>query len=166
MSNLLDQSFEEVLKQYDNMIHYHIHKLHINDPEQEFYQEGCITLWEAYQTHDPSRGTFRQLANYKIHHRFIDLIRKHSKAAENEKNYVDQHATVEDNSTYDYPEDCYFWNAIQDELTEKQWKWMKYYIIEGFSYAEIAKKENTTIDAVKNWGREAKKKLKWLVVIE
>ncbi|MFG6114903.1 sigma-70 family RNA polymerase sigma factor [Halobacillus sp. MO56] len=164
MSKPLDQSFEEILEQYDNMIHYHIHKLHINDPEQEFYQEGCIALWEAYQTFDPERGTFRQLANYKIHHRFIDLIRKYSKAAENEKNYVDQHANIEDNSTYDEPEDYYLWNRLRNELTEKQWKWVKYFILEDLSYAAIAKKENTTVDAVKNWGREARKKLKLMFV--
>ncbi|WP_028783931.1 sigma-70 family RNA polymerase sigma factor [Thalassobacillus devorans] len=164
MSKQLDQPFEEILKQYDNMIHYHIHKLHINDPEQEFYQEGCIALWEAYQSFDPERGAFRQLANYKIHHRFIDLIRKHSKAAENEKNYVDQHANLEDNSTYDQPEDYYLWNRLKNELTEKQWKWVKYFIVEDLPYAVIAKKENTTVDAVKNWGREAKKKLKLMFV--
>lgn len=164
MSNLLYQPFEEVLEQYDNMIHYHINKLHIKDSEGEFYQEGCIALWEAYRTFDPDRGSFRQLANYKIHHRFIDLIRKNSKSAEKEKNYIEDHSTLECNSTYDQPEDYYLWKRLQEELTEKQWKWVNSFIIEDLSYAAIAKKEDTTVDAVKNWGREAKKKLKLMFV--
>lgn len=153
------------MNQYEKMIHYHICRLRISDPEQEFFQEGAIALWEAYESFDPAKGAFAQFANYKIRNRFIDLIRKNSNAAEKQKEYVERHSTIEFNSTYDQPEDYLLWRQLRDSLTPNQWKYLQLHIIEDLPLAVIAKIEGTTIDAVKSWGKQAKKKARRLKIL-
>ena len=51
-----DLSFEEIMKQNERRVHYHIHKLQVNDPHQEFYQEGLVAIEDAYETHQPDLG--------------------------------------------------------------------------------------------------------------
>lgn len=45
-------------------------------------------------------------------------------------------------------------------LTANQWKWVRYYIVDDMAIKDIASHENTTADAVKSWGRQARAKLR------
>ncbi|WP_255695068.1 hypothetical protein [Virgibacillus salidurans] len=37
-------TLEDIFKQNEKRIHYHIHKLNIRDPHQEFYTEGLVAM--------------------------------------------------------------------------------------------------------------------------
>ncbi|WP_156290976.1 sigma factor-like helix-turn-helix DNA-binding protein [Oceanobacillus salinisoli] len=52
------------------------------------------------------------------------------------------------------------WERVFSLLTEKQRKWVYYHIIRDMSLKEIAKLENTSVEAVKDWGKQAKRKLR------
>ncbi len=156
-----DLQFEMVYETYKKMIHHLIHKYNIQDPQGEFFQEGVIALWNAYQKYG-DRDTFGKLAYITIRSRIIDLIRK--------KNRLNTHETateIANESSYresgleDF--DPYFWDSVQQTLTSRQWIFVQRKIIEGRTYQDIAALEQTTIDAVKGWGKEVKKKLRPLL---
>ncbi len=167
-------TFEEIFKQNERRIHYQIHKMHIRDPHQEFFQEGLVALWNAYETYQPDKGPMATYFNYMIRNRLIDRIRRDTR-----QNEIHQEAAHEQRTQYtdgnyhrgtegsrpivaDQPlplKDSSLWGNLQSQLTDKQWKWVYYVIIQEMPYKTIAEQENTTVDAVKNWGREVKKKI-------
>ncbi|WP_404821762.1 sigma factor-like helix-turn-helix DNA-binding protein [Oceanobacillus halotolerans] len=51
------------------------------------------------------------------------------------------------------------WTELQSQLTKNQWKWVDSFIRQNLSIKEIANQEGVSIDAVKSWGRQARKKL-------
>lgn len=165
-------SFEEIFEQNERRIHYHLHKLNIHDPHKEYYQEGLIAMWTAHKNYQPDRGPLSSYFNFIIHRRLIDLIRKESLRSQREvlaasedeagfetevyKNAKDQLTVAEDFNTHD----DYLWKQIKKVLTEKQWKWVQHYVIEDKSIKEIAEQEGVSIEAVKGWAKEARRKLR------
>ncbi|PAV28371.1 hypothetical protein CIL05_17210 [Virgibacillus profundi] len=159
-------TFEEIYKQNKQRIHYHIHQLNIHDPHKEYYVEGLTALWHAYKRYDPNKGPMGTYFNYIIRYRLIDRIRKQSLEQTQLKNYLLAYSVSEgvDHSSNTPLRELLLENPvlrtkIKSHLTEKQWKWLYYTIIQDMSYKAIAAKENTTLDVVKGWGREARKKL-------
>ncbi|TFB22917.1 sigma-70 family RNA polymerase sigma factor [Filobacillus milosensis] len=157
---LQDQTndFSEVLNQYESMIYHLIHKLNIQDRDGEFYQTGLVALWESYRKYY-GRDTFSKITFITIKSRMIDLIRKRSRIIEREAmgEFMKEDAEY-DSSIENY--DPEFWNVVRASLSEKQWTFVKKRIIQGKSLKEIAYEEDTTIDAVKGWGKEVKRKLR------
>ncbi|WP_249870525.1 sigma-70 family RNA polymerase sigma factor [Oceanobacillus saliphilus] len=167
-------TFEEIFKQNERRIHYHLHKLNIRDPHREFYQEGAIAMWNAYENYQPDKGPLNTYFNFIIRRRLIDLIRKESKRQEKEilapkdeeaafENSVYQ--TNESSSTHvdnfkDIIEDEQIWQHVMELLSGKQWKWVEGYIIADKSLKEIAEQEGVSVEAVKSWGKEARKKMR------
>lgn len=166
-------TFEEIFKQNENRIHYHIHKLRIRDPHNEFYVEGLFALWLAYKNYQPDKGPLSTYFNYVIRNRMIDMIRKKARdqkineaCLQNEsiEKQDGNHSTIS-NGPLVTPKDIEVadsevWEEVKNLLTSNQWKWVDYYIIQGLSQKEIAGLEGVSIDAVKSWSREAKKKLR------
>lgn len=64
-----------------------------------------------------------------------------------------------DSSGVTLPYDA-FWNSVKSMLTENQWKWVQFYLIDGIPLQEIAQQEGVSEDAVKSWGRQTRRKLK------
>ena len=170
-----DFSFEDIFKENERRIHYHINRLRINDPHEEFFQEGLYALWSAYREYSPNKGPMSTYFNFIIRNRLIDLVRRDSRTIINEERAV-RHSIVKlsagnrqtriSNATplpcpanMDVQEDTKLWQTVRSKLTERQWKWVYYYIIKRWSLKEIADKEDTTVAAVKGWRREACKKL-------
>ncbi|MDC3411833.1 sigma-70 family RNA polymerase sigma factor [Aquibacillus sp. 3ASR75-11] len=166
MNKAIDKPFCEVAKQNERRIHYHIHKLGIFDPHQEYYQEGLYALWNAYCTYQPEKGSFSTYLNYSIRNRLIDLLRKNIRQIEKDTLVIDYQISNYESYAIDTLEDPLFWEEIKSLLTIKQWKWVYYHIILDLPIKAIAQKENTTVDAVKNWGREVRKKLGTNLIIE
>ncbi|QKY70206.1 sigma-70 family RNA polymerase sigma factor [Lentibacillus sp. CBA3610] len=69
-------TFEEIFNQNERRIYYYIHRLNIQDPHQEFYQEGLVAMWNAYEKYRPEKGPMATYFNYIIRNRMIDLMRK------------------------------------------------------------------------------------------
>jgi RNA polymerase sigma factor (sigma-70 family) len=172
-------TFEEIFKQNERRIHFYIHKMNVRDPHQEFYQEGIVAMWNAYETYQPDKGPLSTYFNYTIRNRMIDLMRKRNRDQEKQALSIEgQKTALGDGHSYSkgqvsYPlmsgtdivlENPDFWKEIRAQLSDNQWKWVKHFIIEGMKLKEIAAQEGVTVDAVKSWAREAKRKLRGKMV--
>jgi RNA polymerase sigma factor (sigma-70 family) len=168
-----DFTFEEIFKQNENRIHYHIHKLGIRDTHREFYMEGMFALWQAYMKYQPEKGPMSTYFNYIIRNRLIDMLRKEVRTVEKDELVRQEQirqtetgnrilrtgvtlmeldgVTLEDNSLIE---------KISSIMTEKQMKYVIGFIVNGMSIREIAEQEGVTEDIVKGWGREARRKLR------
>jgi RNA polymerase sigma factor (sigma-70 family) len=166
-------TFEEIFKQNEKRIYYHMHKLGIHDPFGDFYSEGLYAMWNAYQKYEPDKGPLATYFNYTIRNRLVDLIRKKTTDEQNKENYVEiEILTSYDGNKYGdtkmplmdssgiQMKDEKSWEHVFSQLTEKQRKWVHYFIIRDMSLKEIAEQENVSVEAVKDWGKQAKKKLK------
>src|SRR5699024_239813 len=59
--------------------HYYIHRLRVNDTHQEFFQEGLVAMWHAYEKYQPDKRALSTYFNYTIRHWLIDLLQKKAK---------------------------------------------------------------------------------------
>ncbi|WP_156290681.1 sigma-70 family RNA polymerase sigma factor [Oceanobacillus salinisoli] len=166
-------TFEEIFKQNENRIHFHIHQLGIRDPAREFYTEGLYAMWLAYKKYEPEKGPLSTYFNYTIRNRLIDLLRKKLTDEQQQDDYIQKEKSTLSNGNHygdsklpvmDWSdikvEDEKLWEQAFSKLSEKQRKWVYYYIIRDMSLKEIAKQEGTSVEAVKDWGKQARKKLK------
>ncbi|WP_404455351.1 sigma-70 family RNA polymerase sigma factor [Virgibacillus necropolis] len=167
-------SFDEIVKQNERRIHYYIHKLNLRDPHKEYFYEGLFAMWNAYENYQPDKGPLATYFNYSIRNRLIDQMRKQKRIENVEKSYIKvQREKLEDGNYYirsetSYPimiaENSPDYNDLLERgkslLSDSQRKWLQLYIVEGKSIKEIAEQEGVTCDAVKGWGREARKKLR------
>lgn len=155
-------SFEQLVKQYEPMIHKIIRLLHIYKNEDEFFQIGAIALWEASVRFDVEKGNFTSYAFSYIKGKILTELTK---------------ARVQEERSI-YPKEE-FWELIEDEyceqpfelkqiltycesLTENQKKWVLYTVFDGLSITEIARKEGVSPSAVKAWRKGAKERLRCL----
>ncbi|APC49605.1 hypothetical protein BME96_16020 [Virgibacillus halodenitrificans] len=158
-------TFEQIYQQNKRRIHYQIHRLNIDDPHQEFFQEGLTAMWHAYEKYDPDKGPMATYFNYTIRNRLLDELRK-QKREQDKQHTLPIHPQQEPQTPHhtaaltdlllDNHQLC---NKLKSYLTEKQWKWLKYAILQDMPYKDIAIQESTTTEAVKSWGRQARKKL-------
>src|SRR5699024_7680222 len=138
----MEQSFEQFFKANERRIHFHIHRLGIPaNLHDEFYTEGIVALWKAYQEMDASKGNPGTFLNYRIRFRLIDLIRKKKREEANEETFM-QHSNTEmtngarhrhsNTPLVEIPDipvsDAALWHNIRQRLTTNQWKWVYYFI--------------------------------------
>ncbi|QHS23754.1 sigma-70 family RNA polymerase sigma factor [Virgibacillus sp. MSP4-1] len=161
----VQEEFSHVLEEYERIIFHFIHKYGIRDPENEFYQEGVIALWKAYKDYDPAKGKFSTYAYFLIQKTFLTLIRKSNRQTEKDQYYIEVKSKdfQEVAEELDTGFDPYLYEQIKQVLTDNQMKWFQRFVLEDLSIKEIAEKEKVTIDAVKNWGRLAKPKVRELL---
>ncbi|MUK87497.1 sigma-70 family RNA polymerase sigma factor [Ornithinibacillus sp. L9] len=172
-------SFEEIFKQNERRIHFYIHKLGLHDPHREYYVEGIYAMWIAYKKYQPDKGPLSTYFNYTIRNRLIDMLRKKERETHHKEKIVQEEITKIDNGNRDGKsnipivetagitlEDEGLWDELQARLTKNQMKWVYYHIVIGMKLNEIAEQEDVSLNAVKSWGREARKKLKDIGRIE
>ncbi|WP_240468670.1 sigma-70 family RNA polymerase sigma factor [Gracilibacillus sp. YIM 98692] len=156
--------FDEVLEKHERIIFHLIHKYGIRDADGEFYQEGCIALWRAWEEHDASLSRFSTYAYYAVSRTFLDKIRKDNRKLEQYRDWM-QRMRVDDAVREDVlGMDERVLAEIRKVLTERQWVWFEQYVLRERSLPEIAESEGVSVHAVKNWGRLAREKLKRLLV--
>ena len=171
----MEKNFTHFFSQHEGRIRYQIHRIGITGEwYEEFYQEGLIGLWNAYKNYDNSRGEIGTYLNYKIRFCLMDLLRRKLKTKEKADQALEQMiAVISDGNIHkgtekqliqftdiSIKENETFWKEVRSHLTEKQWKWVKYFIIAELSVKEIMELENVSADTIKNWGRLAKNNLK------
>ncbi len=170
----MDQDFDVFFKANERRVHFQIHRLGITGEwYEEFYTEGIVALWQAYKEFDESKGQIGTFLNYRIRFRLIDLVRKKSREREVFKDIKQEESIRNDNGNRHRGtgkpvvnvseivlEDETFWEEIRSQLTDNQWKWVRYFIIADLTVKEIMELENVTADAVKGWGRAVRKKLR------
>ncbi|API93292.1 hypothetical protein J32TS6_11130 [Virgibacillus pantothenticus] len=168
-------TFEEIVKQNERRIYYQLHKLNIRDPHQEFYQEGLVAMWNAYETYQPDKGPMATYFNYTIRNRLIDLIRKKGKEQERLNAYIAiQKNMGTSGNYYKTGSQRQFVQPLtgqemdiepiieqaQQLLSRNQLKWFQQFLLQERSIKSISEQEGVSEDAVKSWGREARKKLR------
>lgn len=170
----LDQELNTLLLQHERRIHFYMHRLHIQKEHyDDFYAEGMIALWKGLEDYDESRGEIGTFLNHRIRFRLIDLQRKNILDIQKNNEAMDIHKHEKDpGNTVGTTnqmlicikgvqlKDEHFWSDLQNRLSENQWKWIRYFVIDGLSIKEIMKLENVSEGAVKSWGREVRKKLR------
>jgi|SRR5699024_3337912 len=94
-------TFEDVFKQNERRIYYHLHRLQVSDPHQAYCQEGLVAMWDAYRQYKPDKGPMATYFNYMIRNRLIDLIRKETKEKEKQEMFLQKHRPeLEDRNYY------------------------------------------------------------------
>jgi len=166
--------FELFFRQHEGRVHHQIRRLGVSgDWYDEFYAEGMVALWEGYREFDAQRGNIGTFLNYKIRFRLLDLLRKKLREEKRVEQVVERkgeelHAgnrhrasglPLVDVRGVEVGDD-HFWREVRSRLSEKQWKWVEYFIIADLSVKEIMELEGVSADAVKSWGREVRRKLR------
>jgi RNA polymerase sigma factor (sigma-70 family) len=153
--------FNRVIEEENWLIHYCMKQLQIYKQHDEYYQEGLIGLWEAYERFDESRGVaFRTFAWRTIRGKLLTLLRK-------SKSYDDRQATLTE-AIIEITEDLQSAIPLEleilmgycDELTEAQKKWVFLHFFDGMGANQIASEENVSIETVKSWRRYALQKIR------
>lgn len=169
-----NENFDQFFREHEARIHFQIRRLRI--PEylyEEFYSVGLVALWNGYENFKPGKGNIGTYLNYQIRFRLIDHLRKSVRDDEKVEMYR-QHALTELFDGNHFRKDRLplisstglplsnepFWEEVRRHLTEKQWKWVKYFIIADLSIKEIAEIEGVAPSAVKSWGQEVRRKLR------
>jgi RNA polymerase sigma factor (sigma-70 family) len=145
----------------------------VRDPHQEFYQEGLVAMWHAYEKHEPDKGPLATYFNFTIRNRLIDLIRKQTRKQKGDAQVIRQEKKTLGNgnkacrTNMPIPDctgipvrDPEIWQSVKGLLTENQWKWVYGSLILDMPVKEIAAREGVSPDSVKSWGRQARKKLR------
>ncbi len=167
-------SYESFLQAQERRIYYHIHQLRIPYAyHEEFYAEGMVILWQAYEAFDPEQGELNAFLNARLRLRFIDLIRRNTRRQEVEReaevaitNLIATGNKIKRSNqhlldvTGIYIFDASLFHEIRNKLTQRQWKWLYSYVIEGYKLREIAERENVELEAVKGWAKAARAKLR------
>jgi RNA polymerase sigma factor (sigma-70 family) len=153
------ESFDQLAKQYEPMIHKIIRSLNIYKNKQEFFHNGLIGLWEASETFDPSKGEFTNYAYTYIKGRILNELNKMNRHLDQTVSPKEEYwETIEEQNPVIPLETEILLSYCQD-LSEKETKWVIYTCVEFLSVREIAKKENVSVSAVKQWRNGAKRKL-------
>ncbi|EIJ80459.1 RNA polymerase factor sigma-70 [Bacillus methanolicus PB1] len=154
------ESFEQLARQYEPMIHKLIFTLNIYKNKEEFYQLGLISLWEARRRFNPEKGNFTNYAFTYIKGKFLTELTRENK--HEERNIYPKEEFwefLEDPFTED-PFEVNLLLSYCESLTPNQTKWVLYTFLDGLTIKEIAEKENVSVSAVKNWRKGAREKLR------
>lgn len=130
----MDKDFDAFFKANERRIHYQIHRLGIrNEWYEEFYSEGILALWKAYQEYDEVKGDIGTFINYRIRYCLIYLLRKKIRQQEQEEKIIYEETVRQVNGNTKRStgiplvdakgievKDSAFWEEVRSILTEKQ----------------------------------------------
>ena len=154
------ESFDELVVQYQPMIHKIIQSLHIYKDKDEFYQTGLIGLWEATQSFDQRKGSFSNYAYTYMKGKILFQMNQNnqwkSKLIHPQGEFLD---SMEGHESPLYLEKETI-NTYCEGLTKKEAIWVIAHSIHQLSIKEIAERENVSVSAVKQWKSGAIRKLK------
>jgi RNA polymerase sigma factor (sigma-70 family) len=159
------ESFDELVVQYQPMIHKIMVSLHIYKNQQEFYQTGLIALWEASQSFDEQKGSFSNYAYTFIKGKMLTEMSQNN-------HYKERNILPQEEDFWDRMEGQESPLFLEKEtiqsycngLTEREATWVIESYINEQSIKEIAERQRVTLSAVKQWKLGALRKLKEKVV--
>lgn len=146
--------FEQLAANYSKMIYSIIHSLRIYKNQDEFYQIGLISLWEASQQYDEQKGALPAYLRKCIRGKLLNALRddeiwnQRNSCSEicEHRGYIDRTLEKEILLSHFY------------RLTEKQTKWVMLRYYYGLSKRDIAEIEKVPLRKVRSWGELAMKK--------
>jgi RNA polymerase sigma factor (sigma-70 family) len=153
------ESFDELVEQYQPMIHKIIQSLHIYRNQDEFYQTGLIGLWEASQSYNERKGRF---SNYAYSYMKGKMLTQMNRDNQYQGKYIlskkEAWENIEDQESLYLEKETF--QTYCDGLTEKEATWVIASSIEQLTIKEIAEREKVSLSAVKRWRSGAIRKLK------
>jgi DNA-directed RNA polymerase len=155
--------YDQLHNQFKPMIFHIIKKLDIHRNRQEFYQIGCIALWEASLRYEEDKGEFKSFAYSYIIGRMKTKLSKERKLKEKLyrlASYSNQKGMTEDDYTLIVTKSVI--DDLSTNLTPHQMKWIKAFCYQGKTPSEIAEDEGVSSSAVKGWRRDTLSKLRRL----
>jgi DNA-directed RNA polymerase len=157
-----EKRFEELVKQYQKMIYYHIKHLNITKNQEEYHQIGLIALWNASKTYDNSKGTFSTYLYKCIRGQLLNEMNKQIRRQDHEQLREHHNDVMMDNDPIKEMLNEQIVRSYSHILSPMQQKWLIGYCIERKTPSEIAESEKVSAASVKSWRREALKKIKAL----
>lgn len=170
---------EDFIEQNQRRVYYQMARLQIDEREGDYFQEGLVAMWRAYENYNPDKGLLTTYMNFQIRNRLVDVLRQsiverkyfeqlgiQFKGETQSGNYMDGNKIPSEMEGEANPQKIINeiiesgFDELTDVLTEKQKIWFSYAIVEGLSNQEIAEKEQVSIEAVKSWAKSAKRKLR------
>jgi RNA polymerase sigma factor (sigma-70 family) len=159
------ETFEQLAIQFEPMIHKIIQSLHIYKNQDQFYQTGLISLWEASKSFDVEKGKFSNYAYTYIKGKIQSEMSGDNKLLDKniypKEEYWD---TIEDQDS-GRPLEVELLLSYCKDLTKKETKWVLSTFIDSLTVREIAESENVTVSAVKQWRSGAIGKLRGKLAI-
>ncbi|WP_017756520.1 sigma-70 family RNA polymerase sigma factor [Calidifontibacillus oryziterrae] len=155
-----NQSFEEVLQQFEPLVKKQISALRIYKNHDEFFQIGLIGLWEAYCRYNPEKGPFPPFAQATVRGKLLTHIKKENRHAEHQAELSDEMLEVVADPSPSQMLEREIVLSYCHGLTANQRKWVIYGIIENKKPKEIAELEGVPVSHVKVWRRDALQKLR------
>ncbi|MFC3884681.1 sigma-70 family RNA polymerase sigma factor [Bacillus songklensis] len=153
-------TFEEALVQYTPMVHHLLKKLRIYKDFEDYIQLAFIALWEAYEKFDPEKGAFSAYAYMTMKGHLLMALKKQIKYAEHNKPLNEAVLGIIEAERNNVPLEQEILYLYYRGLTEGEKTYIHEHIINDRPLHDIAAEHQVKLDAVKWWGRSAKKKLR------
>ncbi|MCA1031378.1 sigma-70 family RNA polymerase sigma factor [Bacillus timonensis] len=153
--------FEELEKEYKPILIKVMKSLNLYRDFDSFYQVALIGLWEAQMRFNEERGTrFSTFAFTTVRGKLLDELNKENKYYDHAQPLSDEILSEIVDTQADVPLEEEIVTLYSKDLSPNQLKWFTGKFIEDKKLADIAREEGVTVEAVKSWGREAKKKIR------
>jgi RNA polymerase sigma factor (sigma-70 family) len=153
--------FQEVLEKEEWLIHFVMKKLYIYKNEDDYYQEGLIGLWEAFQDFDESRGfSFGTYAIHKIRGRLIYFLKKSKKHDDRLATLTGAVIETTEDEQFIVPLQLEILSGYCEGLPDNQKRWVYMHFVEGKGQKEIASELGVSSETVKSWRRYALPKIR------
>ncbi|WP_332628452.1 sigma-70 family RNA polymerase sigma factor [Halalkalibacter flavus] len=153
-------SFEEVLKNFQPAIKKQLVMLRIYKDHDEFYQIGCLALWDAYRNFNPEKGNFSTYAISYIRGRMMIALSKEGKYSERHSYTGDELLKAVPTSHETVPLESELLESYLVDLSEREKTWVIESIIKQKKTAEIASEFNVSTPTVRAWKKGALRKLR------
>jgi DNA-directed RNA polymerase len=153
-------SFEEVLKKYESAIKKQMFVLRLYKDYDEFYQIGCLALWDAYQNFNPEKGNFSAYAISYIRGRMMVALSKESRYSERHTYTGDELLEAVPTTHEMVPLETELLESYLTNLSDREKTWVQEAILLQKKTAEIASQYNVSSHTVRVWRKTALKKLR------
>lgn len=164
---MVEFSFEQVVEKEAWIVKSVIKNLHIYKDLDEYYQEGMIGLWEAFDRYDSSIGaSFRTFAYYTIRGKLLTRLKKSKKDEDRQANLSEAVLETKEDELTIQPFELEMILTYCRGLSESQRRWVYKAIVECKRPKEIAEEEQVSIETVKSWRRYALQKMRSNIELE
>jgi DNA-directed RNA polymerase len=126
----------------------------------EFYQIGCLALWDAYQNFNPEKGKFSTYAISYIRGRMMVALSKESRYSERHTYTGDELLEVVPTTYENIPLETEILESYLVNLSDREKTWVQEAILLQKKTAEIANQYNVSAHTVRAWRKTALQKLR------
>lgn len=177
MRQLTEHVMEELLAQYEGVIYAALKSIHLYKSNQrfdDFYQLGCIKLFEAYEScvKDPleeeNRYQFVSFAQQRIRWAFLDEIRKEKRISDHEE-FGDENEATYGTISNEFENHIFLEDTLKQlnqHLTEREKAFLEDRLYYNMNMSAIAKKHGVSRKTVHTWRNKVKDKAEKILFLK